>query len=360
MVSASKMDVYEKLMRRAGISASKHLPYLGGSVECEKGGGRVSSAKFDEICEARDFDMYNRLVSQKKKVRRERTKQTVSIAYKDEEFGPPGLARPRSGKLSSEGNERFFEGYAGQWENGKMHGNGTYTFNDGSLYEGRFEGGNESGQGKATYPSGRHDYRGSWKQGKYDGFGEALGYSGGFKAGLRHGNGTLILGSSKYEGSFREGKFHGRGKLTSEGTGYSFEGTFRFGRISGPGSLIFPDGSRESRNWFGDLTLKQAVDLIHQEKRDKSEQRQRDNDVFKLQKKLKLDERVQKIKESLDKARAEEREEAKALKRAKIKSRREASKEKREKAIDALAQAYDKATSTLLFPPASSAKSPDN
>ena len=43
----------------------------------------------------------------------------------------------------------------GEWENEKMHGQGTFTFADGSQYKGDFENSKETGRGIFTYPDGR-------------------------------------------------------------------------------------------------------------------------------------------------------------------------------------------------------------
>ena len=37
--------------------------------------------------------------------------------------------------------------YAGEWKNGKMHGQGTFTNADGSKYVGEWDGGDKQGQG---------------------------------------------------------------------------------------------------------------------------------------------------------------------------------------------------------------------
>ena len=53
---------------------------------------------------------------------------------------------------------------------GKPNGQGTYTWSDGSEYEGEFRDGIQNGQGVSTYPSG-NKYMGEWRDGKYDGQG---------------------------------------------------------------------------------------------------------------------------------------------------------------------------------------------
>ena len=46
------------------------------------------------------------------------------------------------------------EKYVGEMENGKYHGQGTFTFRDGDKYVGEFKDGKMDGQGTFTYPDG--------------------------------------------------------------------------------------------------------------------------------------------------------------------------------------------------------------
>ena len=51
-----------------------------------------------------------------------------------------------------------------------MDGNGTFTYSNGSKYEGEWKEGKQDGQGTLTSPSG-YKYEGEWKDGKPDGQG---------------------------------------------------------------------------------------------------------------------------------------------------------------------------------------------
>ena len=54
--------------------------------------------------------------------------------------------------------------YVGEWEDGKKHGQGTYTFLNGDKYEGEWKEG-EQDEGTHTW-SDRFKYVGSWKGGQ--------------------------------------------------------------------------------------------------------------------------------------------------------------------------------------------------
>ena len=73
--------------------------------------------------------------------------------------------------------------YAGEWEDGKKQGTGTYSYVNGAVYEGHFQADRYSGQGKMTYPSG-NVYEGEWKDGKRNGQGRMTDVDGTVKEGL--------------------------------------------------------------------------------------------------------------------------------------------------------------------------------
>ena len=58
--------------------------------------------------------------------------------------------------------DRYVRTYEGEWKGGKRHGQGKYTFTDGSTYEGEWKDGKEHGQGKET------DKDGSIKEGRWE------------------------------------------------------------------------------------------------------------------------------------------------------------------------------------------------
>jgi len=64
----------------------------------------------------------------------------------------------------SDGNK-----YVGSWKDGKMHGQGTYTWGDSKKkYVGKFENGIKHGAGEYTWSNG-NSFKGTWKDGKLDG-----------------------------------------------------------------------------------------------------------------------------------------------------------------------------------------------
>ncbi|GMH38680.1 hypothetical protein BSKO_06564 [Bryopsis sp. KO-2023] len=142
-----------------------------------------------------------------------------------------------------------------------MHGQGTYTFNDGISYEGEFfentitgtgvyrwtnavyegevEKGMRHGTGKLSLPGRRIEYNGEWWRGK------------------RHGKGTLRFwfpdGSEMiFEGDWEDDRKRGRGQL-KYCSGNVYDGEFVDDRKAGYGVMHWKDrGERYSGNWKND------------------------------------------------------------------------------------------------------------
>ena len=86
--------------------------------------------------------------------------------------------------------------YVGEWKNGRYHGQGTYTYVDGSKYVGEYKDGIRHGYGTYAWGSG-NKYVGEWKNDK------------------RNGQGTYTFANGdKYVGEFKDYKFHGEGTKT--------------------------------------------------------------------------------------------------------------------------------------------------
>jgi hypothetical protein len=80
-----------------------------------------------------------------------------------QEYGYNGLGT----YISPSGNK-----YVGEWKNGKKHGKGIGTYNDGEeIYEGDWENGTWNGQGTHTYAGGLNFYKGGFKNGRRHGKG---------------------------------------------------------------------------------------------------------------------------------------------------------------------------------------------
>ncbi|KAL8143348.1 hypothetical protein V2J09_016380 [Rumex salicifolius] len=162
--------------------------------------------------------------------------------------------------------------YEGGWEMGKMSGKGKMKWPSGSFYEGDFSGGYFDGHGDFTSINKYH-YTGAWRMNNMHGFGRkeysnSDVYEGSWKEGIREGSGTYVWSSGDtYTGAWKDGKMLGRGvmKWTNDdlyygfwlnglrhGTGvyrfsnggYYYIGNWTMGLKDGRGTL-YPDASTE-------------------------------------------------------------------------------------------------------------------
>ncbi|KAJ1462503.1 hypothetical protein M885DRAFT_584277 [Pelagophyceae sp. CCMP2097] len=364
-----RVAIYKTLMRKAATpDRRKHLVHLADmSASDREPTGRVSRRIYEGLVSSRVFDRYARQQSTKLTAKQlmvrsleaslggasesaaeKLTTLKRDIGYKTEVFGPPGLATPRKGVLNSEGNEQFYS-YDGAWQDGKMHGFGTYKFADGAVYAGHFEKGQASGEGTANYPGGT-TYEGHWQDGRHHGSGVmryASGsvYDGLWATGKRHGAGVLKYKSGhSYEGDFAYGAPHGRGTVKSRAAGFSFVGTFHKGFCNGAGALVWPDGKRDVRNWaqHGGLTLRQLVALVHRELAESAARRTRDRDAaFNVRTAIRLQDYVSAVRADIDEERSAKKAGKEAERRAAVKERKDAAKQAREEALDQLIAASE-------------------
>ena len=115
--------------------------------------------------------------------------------------------------------------YVGEWEDGKKHGQGTYTSGkgerEGDKYVGEFKGGFKNGHGKYIWSDG-DEYVGEFKDDKPNGQGTYTWsngdkYVGEFKDGKKHGQGTWTsTDGEKYSGEWKDGKKYDQGTYTSQ------------------------------------------------------------------------------------------------------------------------------------------------
>ena len=99
-------------------------------------------------------------------------------------------------EVNSNGVSELYSTYEGALVTGHMHGQGTYTFADGSVYTGEFRNGDFEGFGIKTYADGGR-YEGGWQTGNF------------------HGQGTYTWANGDvYAGEFRNGDFEGFGIKT--------------------------------------------------------------------------------------------------------------------------------------------------
>ena len=113
--------------------------------------------------------------------------------------------------------------YEGGTANGKPHGKGKYTYNNGNVYEGEFENGQWNGKAKMT-----------WKNGDV--------YEGDFVNGHRTGKGKYTWKEGAvYEGDWVNSKMTGKGKFTYA-NGSTYEGDFADGKMTGNGKRTYISG----------------------------------------------------------------------------------------------------------------------
>ena len=104
-------------------------------------------------------------------------------------------------------------------------------------------------------------YRGSYKNGLKDGFGEWThpdgdNYRGKFKAGIKRGSGVYTFeNGEKYKGYFKRDKKHGLGSYTYS-NGEIFKGEFKNNIRDGRGYIIFRGDTTKSGTWLADKFIK--------------------------------------------------------------------------------------------------------
>jgi len=167
-------------------------------------------------------------------------------------YGFPGSSYHYVGfRLAMTWNDRAR--YVGAWENGKMHGQGTFTYaiNDKKSrmkYEGEWKNNNKHGQGTYTWKNGNR-YIGEFKNNQKIGRGtfiDANGnrYVGEFKKNKMNGRGTYAWkNGNRYVGEFKKNKKHGRGVYTWE-NGNRYVGEFKKNKIHGRGVYTWKNGNR--------------------------------------------------------------------------------------------------------------------
>jgi len=144
--------------------------------------------------------------------------------------------------------------YLGTWLDGRMHGKGSYFWQDGSEYHGEFYNDVMTGKGEKCWPDGR-EYRGAWKQDLMSGDGEMSWpsgecYSGQFWKGAFHGNGTRTKpNGDKYIGEFNNGEQEGKGTFRDATEGWVFVGLWLHGRMYGEGRVDWPEGTAYVGQW---------------------------------------------------------------------------------------------------------------
>uniref|UniRef100_A0A2K6REN4 Alsin Rho guanine nucleotide exchange factor ALS2 n=1 Tax=Rhinopithecus roxellana TaxID=61622 RepID=A0A2K6REN4_RHIRO len=183
--------------------------------------------------------------------------------------------------------------YDGRWLSGKPHGRGVLKWPDGKIYSGMFRNGLEDGYGEYRIPNkaiNKEDhYVGHWKEGKMCGQGVysyASGevFEGCFQDNMRHGHGLLRSGKltssspsmfigqwvtdkkagygvfdditrgEKYMGMWQDDVCQGNGVVVTQ-FGLYYEGNFHLNKMMGNGVLLSEDDTIYEGEFSDDWTL---------------------------------------------------------------------------------------------------------
>ena len=129
-----------------------------------------------------------------------------------------------------------------------VNGKGTMNFSTGHKYTGGFKDGVRHGEGVMLMPGGRKIV-GVWAEneirtGTFTAPDGTI-YEGQWEFRERNGQGTLTFPDGrKYVGEFKSGQRHGRGTMTWL-DGRVYVGDFEHGARTGQGTMTYPDGRTE-------------------------------------------------------------------------------------------------------------------
>jgi len=140
--------------------------------------------------------------------------------------------------------------------NGRKHGRGKLTWDDGDSFEGEFLE-DEKVRGIFRWSTG-DTYEGEWKQdlmhgqGRYD-YADGRSYIGQWERGYRHGKGVFAWpNGDHYEGEFVTDMCHGVGVHTYA-DGKQYKGEWRDNKKHGYGVMYWPKGSKTEGMWDHNL-----------------------------------------------------------------------------------------------------------
>ena len=135
------------------------------------------------------------------------------------------------------------EVYEGEYVDGRLHGEATYTDGHGNKYKGSWYEGRKHGYGIYTSPDGSK-YCGQWKHDVKDGDGEdtdtdGFTLKGNFRNGYLENDGILFYPNKgiAYEGEFKRSRFHGLGEAFRGDGMKVYSGTFKHGKYDGYGNF---------------------------------------------------------------------------------------------------------------------------
>ena len=112
--------------------------------------------------------------------------------------------------------------YKGSWKQGRFNGKGILKYKNGNVYEGSFKNGAKNGFGRLISIKG-YEYHGNWICGKQTGecqvyYKNGDIYSGSFLNGMRQGYGELFTNDNfrNYKGYWEKNTIIGEVSITSE------------------------------------------------------------------------------------------------------------------------------------------------
>lgn len=128
-----------------------------------------------------------------------------------------------------------------------VNGRGTMVYSTGHTYTGGFKDGLRHGEGVMLLPGDRKIV-GVWEDGELrEGTAtqaDGTTYEGQWKFRERNGHGTLTYSDGrKYVGEFKSDQRHGQGTMTYP-DGRKYVGEFQYGERNGQGTLTYPDGRK--------------------------------------------------------------------------------------------------------------------
>ncbi|KAI3445644.1 hypothetical protein Pfo_002309 [Paulownia fortunei] len=147
--------------------------------------------------------------------------------------------------------------YLGAFKGMIPHGEGKYTWSDGTVYEGDWEEGKMTGKGKIFWPS-QATYEGDFSGGYLHGFGTFIGsdgsiYRGSWKMNSQHGIGRKQYPNSDiYDGCWREGVREGSGRYAWSNDDI-YIGNWKNGKMSGRGVMKWFNGDLFDGFWSNGL-----------------------------------------------------------------------------------------------------------
>ena len=137
--------------------------------------------------------------------------------------------------------------YKGSWKQGRFNGKGILKYKNGNVYEGSFKNGAKNGFGRLISIKG-YEYHGNWICGKQTGecqvyYKNGDIYSGSFLNGMRQGYGELFTNNNfrNYKGYWDKDTINGEVSITSED--WSFKGHYNHFNLHAEGQLIYKDQS---------------------------------------------------------------------------------------------------------------------